>query len=241
MSSRLSIGSLEGIDRVDEDINLTRSSRATGYMGKSSEVTWLQRSQGEAEQSDPTQAAKSKRSQNAKPVGGEAIHTMNYHLDDQSLTVAAPVQSYGLPSTQVANHLFNDYMDTVDPSFPIIDRNLLHTQYSTFFDSATWPCDKWLAILNAIFAIAAKHAHLTGAPWRGDSQDHLIFLTRARALGMSEDVLFDKPDLRQIQLEGLIAFYLLSSGQVNRHVSPHGVLQFVAVSDAPAARSELWL
>jgi hypothetical protein len=67
-----------------------------------------------------------------------------------------------------------------------------------------------------IFAIASKHAHLTQAPWRGDERDHLVYLTRARILSMNGDTLFNHPDLQQVQVEGLIAFYLLASDQINR-------------------------
>lgn len=43
VGSPSSIGSLEAIDRVEEDLNRNENARATGYMGKNSEVTWMQR------------------------------------------------------------------------------------------------------------------------------------------------------------------------------------------------------
>src|ERR1700712_1770514 len=49
-SSPSSIGSLDAIDRVEEDLNRSEHTRATGYMGKNSEVTWMQRLQREADQ-----------------------------------------------------------------------------------------------------------------------------------------------------------------------------------------------
>ena len=67
-----------------------------------------------------------------------------------------------------------------------------------------------------IFAIASKHAHLVQAPWQGNEQDHLEYLSRARMLSMNGDTLFGHPDLQQVQVEGLISFYLLSSDQMNR-------------------------
>jgi hypothetical protein len=33
---------------------------------------------------------------------------------------------------------------------------------------------------------------------------------------MNGDTLFNHPDLQQVQVEGLIAFYLLASDQINR-------------------------
>jgi hypothetical protein len=59
-----------------------------------------------------------------------------------------------------------------------------------------WPDDKWLAILNMIYAIASKHAHLTQAPWCGDKWDHLVFLAQARILSINRDMLFNHPNLQ---------------------------------------------
>ncbi|PYH98300.1 hypothetical protein BO71DRAFT_64887 [Aspergillus ellipticus CBS 707.79] len=207
-----SIGSLDAIDRVTEDLNRTPSSRATGYMGKNSEVIWMQRVRMEAEQ----RSRKLPGSYEAEDEDEFAIHSVNYHLDDMDISVPGPVHVYWMPPRKVADKFFEDYLETVHPFFPIISRTLFSAQYKTFFESAARPGDKWLAILNMIFAIAAKHAHLTQAPWRGDENDHLAYLTRARILSMNGDVLFSHPDLQQVQVEGLISYYLLSSDQINR-------------------------
>lgn len=212
VSSSSSIGSLDAIDRVDEDLNRTARSRATGYMGKNSEVTWMQRLRKETEQ----RVQKLPGTYNAKPGGELAIHSMNYHLDDLDISVPGPVQVYWMPPRPVADKLFEDYLETVHPFFPIISRTLFRAQYRTFFESAARPGDKWLAILNLIFAMSAKHAQLTQAPWHGDDNDHLVYLTRARILSMNGDALFSHPDLQQVQVEGLVAFYLLASDQINR-------------------------
>ncbi|GCB25139.1 uncharacterized transcriptional regulatory protein C3C7.04 [Aspergillus awamori] len=212
VTSPSSIGSLDAIDRVEEDVNRTPSSRATGYMGKNSEVTWMQRVRMEAEH----RARKLPGPYEAEDEGEFAIHSVNYHLDDMDISVPGPVHVYWMPPRKVADKLFEDYLDTVHPFYPIISRTLFRAQYKTFFESAARPGDKWLAILNLIFAISAKHAHLTRAPWRGDENDHLVYLTRARILSMNGDVLFSHPDLQQVQVEGLIAYYLLASDQINR-------------------------
>ncbi|KAJ5808196.1 hypothetical protein N7474_009465 [Penicillium riverlandense] len=216
-SSPSSIGSLEAIDRVEEDLNRDENTRATGYLGKNSEITWMQRVQQEAEQrAQGKSGRKSPTKTDQNPDGDFTLHTVNYHLDDMDISAPGPVQTYYMPPRQLADQLFEDYLNTVHPFFPIINRPLFWAQYQTFYDSAARPGDKWLAILNMIFAISAKHAHLMDAPWRGDSHDHLVYLTRARILSMNGDVLFSHPDLQQVQVEGLIAFYLLSSDQINR-------------------------
>lgn len=140
---------------------------------------------------------------------------MNYHLDDLNISTGS-VEPYAVPPRHLAEHYFDNYLRTVHPFFPIINRPLFTAQYKTYFESNAQPGDKWLAILNIIFAIGSKHAALIEAPWRGDDKDHLVYLTRARSLSMNGDTIFSHPDLQQVQVEGLIAFYLLSSDQINR-------------------------
>lgn len=222
-----SIGSLEAIDRVDEDPNRSENTRATGVMGKSSEISWMQRVQREAEQRsqgnpgilEPNQVEEEDKE-------AFSLHALNYHLDDLDISVPEPVHLYAMPPRPLADRLFNEYFQSTHPFFPILSRPLYRAQYQAFVEASatsnpTRPGDKWLAVLNIIFAIAAKHAHLTKASWRGEDNDHLVYLTRARLLSMNSEVLFSHPDLQQVQVEGLIAFYLLASDQINRCVEYH--------------------
>lgn len=221
VSSPSSVGSLDALDKVEYDVNLTDQSRATGYIGKGSEITWMQRVQKETEQRRKSQ------SEHLGPNGGDKDSTattsqqfpppeMNYHLDDFDIGVAEPVQMYWVPSRPLADKLFETYLRVAHPYFPIINRPLFHDQYERFFDSFALPGDKWIAILNMVFAIAASYAHVAQLEWRGDPQDHLLYLTRARMLSMSGDEVFRHPDLQQVQVEGLMAFYLISTDQIHR-------------------------
>lgn len=187
-------------------------------MGKTSEVTWMQRLQRNAKHRSQGSSGSLDHSQSTRQEDGFALYTVNYHLDEFCISVPEPVKIYAVPPRQIADRLFDDYLRTVHPFFPIVHRPLFTAQYRTFFDSNVHPGDKWLAILNMIFAIGAQHAHLTRAPWRGEEKDHLIYLNRARILGISGHDLFSHPDLQQVQVEGLVAFYLLSSDQINRLV-----------------------
>ncbi|KAJ6115756.1 hypothetical protein N7523_006173 [Penicillium sp. IBT 18751x] len=216
ISTPSSIGSLEAVDRVEEDLNRTENSRATGFMGKNSEITWMQRLQREAVHRSQGLPGSLEPGQSKRQDDDLALHAVNYHLDDLDISVPGPIEIYAMPPREQADQLFDDYLRTVHPFFPIINRPLFRAQYTTYFESNAQPGDKWLAILNMIFAIGAKHAHLVEAPWAGDEKDHLTYLTRARILSMNGDVLFSHPDLQQVQVEGLIAFYLLSSDQINR-------------------------
>ncbi|KAJ5304092.1 uncharacterized protein N7443_003752 [Penicillium atrosanguineum] len=215
-SSPSSIGSLDGIDRVEEDLNRNEESRAAGFMGKISEVTWMQHLQKKAKHCSQGSSGSLEHGQSKSHEDEPALHATNYHSDEVDISCPEPVEVYAVPPPQLADRLFDDYLKTVHPFFPIINRRLFTAQYRTFFDSNAQPSDKWLAIMNMIFAIGAQYAHLTRAPWRGEVGDHLIYLTRARILSVNGDDLFSHPDLQQIQVEGLVAFYLLSTDQINR-------------------------
>lgn len=218
-SSPSSIGSLEAIDRVEEDLNRGEHARATGYIGKNSEISWMQRVQREAEQRSRNKPGTYDGQPPTKQFEEFSINAVNYHLDDLDISVPEPVDIYYMPPREQAEQLFDDYLTTVHPHFQIINRPLFGSQFKYFLDNPTQPGDKWRAILNMIFAIAAKHSHLVQAPWKGDNiQEHLLFFTRARYLSMTSEVLFSHPDLQQVQVEGLIAFYLLSTDQINRLV-----------------------
>ncbi|KAJ5308623.1 hypothetical protein N7508_004002 [Penicillium antarcticum] len=210
-SSPSSIGSLEAVDRVEDDINRTENSRATGFLGKSSEITWLKRLKEEEQQS-------LKSTPDDDRLSGDRIppHTINYHLDDLSIDVPEAVQMYWVPPREVADRLFETYLLMVHPQYPIINRTQFSVQYRNFFDRTHLPSDRWMAVLNMVFAIASNISCNTGIAGPGSARDHLLYMTRARMFGMGGDNLFRHPDLQQVQVEGLIAFHLLSINQINR-------------------------
>ncbi|KAJ5502984.1 Transcription factor [Penicillium fimorum] len=213
-SSPSSIGSLEAVDRVEEDLNLTESSRATGYMGKSSEVTWMGRVEEETELRSRDQTPKAKPEDYTTDKVTPSM--VNYHIDDLGIDAPGPVQMYWVPPKSVADHLFETYLHAVHPHFPIINKTLFSSQYKDFFNDISYAGDKWMAILNMIFAIATEYLYNSDEAYRGDIKDHLFYLTRSRMLSMGGDTLFQHPDLEQVQVEGLVAFHMLSTNQINR-------------------------
>lgn len=201
---------------MEDDVNLTRKSRATGHIGKSSDISWLQQLQKEAGHRRKGQAEPLEPGESRMSDDHFVPHDMNYHLDDLDIGVSEPVQMYAMPPRLLADKLFDTYLLVAHPYLPIINRPLFCDQYRRFFDEFALPGDKWMAILNMIFAIAANYAHSAEFDWHRDRNDHLVYLARARMLSMSGDDLFRHPDLQQVQVEGLIAFYLLSTDQISR-------------------------
>ena len=212
------VGSTEDLDQIDEDFNKSPESKATGYHGKNSELTWMQRLRMQASHDmhgDGVEALSSGVSQ-TRSTAATPISKVTYHCDDLGISLPEEVDLLELPPRYIADALFNDYLESVHPVFPIIGKQTFSDQYRGFFNHGREPAANWRAILNMIFAISAKHAHLIEAPWRGDERDHLVYFTRARGLGFNIDSLLVHADMQRIQITGLMAFYLLATNQVNR-------------------------
>jgi hypothetical protein len=106
----------------------------------------------------------------------------------------------------------------VHDSFPIIPRNFAEQTRAYFAalrqGSAPRLNPKWQAILNLVFAIGANYSYLYNKDWpEGDAN---MFQARARVFALNEASMLTHPDVPQIQVLGLLAFYWLSVGQVSR-------------------------
>ncbi len=233
------VGSTGALDRIEEDFNRSEEARSTGFMGKNSEITWLQKLRQENKFGTPvgpeSEAEFRKKTGGASPLydsrspaserrrtmpdtfEGFSVNDSSYHLDDFSIFIPETVDRFELPPRETADLLFKAYVESVHPSFPIIGKITFLSQYRKFMEgSSTNPGERWLAILNIMFAIGAKYSHLVQAEWRGDERDHLIYFSRARLLSLNGNTIFNHPDLQQVQVSGLIAFYLLATSQINR-------------------------
>lgn len=237
------VGSTGSLDRIDEDFNRNATTRATGFIGKNSEIAWLRSLKKQTDdvpsgcdgdnghgqhnavnrssplppgESQTPWTASTSAPANSKGDGG-ALSGSTYHCDDLTVFMHDQVDPLELPPKHIAEALFRNYLDTVHTAFPIICKVNFSAQFRIFFERDTNPGAKWRAILNLILAIGAKYSHLVQAEWRGDERDHLLYFTRARLLAMNSDTIFEHPDLQQIQVAGLMAFYFLATNQINRY------------------------
>lgn len=205
------MGSLEAIDQVDEDLNRNEGTRASGFFGKNSEIQWMRKVESGVSMQSPTTPY------TQQPLEREiSTSTMDYHLDNSEIPLIEPCDPFAVPPRDVADSYFNAFLTYVHPTFGAIRLTTFISQYQRFFDHASSPPVKWLAILNIIFAIGCRYNWLVNGPDPASSEEDLIFLTRARHLGLHSKVLFEHTDLQQIQLELLVAVYLLCLGQINR-------------------------
>ncbi|KAF1977713.1 hypothetical protein BU23DRAFT_526171 [Bimuria novae-zelandiae CBS 107.79] len=207
----------ESLDLLDENLHGSDQSRATGFVGQNSDVQWFRSillSELVDAEIPPDRATLSKATTKGQ------VSSVSYYLDHESIELNFHVDPYGLPAIEVAEKLFSVYMDKVQDSFPILNRRVFEAQFTKYFNlvssnSVPRANSKWHAVLNMIFAIGAKYLHLVQS-WEGDRRDHLIYRARACALAFDQASVEQHPDLLQIQVTGLLAFYYLSIGQLSR-------------------------
>ncbi|OJK04526.1 hypothetical protein ASPACDRAFT_1877814 [Aspergillus aculeatus ATCC 16872] len=211
------------LDLIEEDLNRDEASQATGFVGQSSEISWLQTLARELELGYDHGYFSGKEPSPAKAAAhhNRFISFPNYHLDAMEIPIYDNVDPYSCPAKDVATKLYKTYLDWVHPSFPIIGTAPFGAQFLAFVTNSSLrpgslrPGNRWLAILNLIFALATKYAHLSEAEWQMDKDAHFVYFLKAKALGLDHQLL-TFPDLQQLQIEGLTALYMLTLGHVNR-------------------------
>lgn len=219
------------MDRISEDLNRGPDARATGFYGKNSELTWVQRlkkqvtdhssDDSDEPEEEMVDGDASQASAGHHPGASfNSISACSYHCDDLTLLLHEDIDLYELPPQSTANVLFQSYLDTVHPAFPIIGKNTYMQQYNAFFrrPHQRKPNHNWLAILNMIFAIGARYSHIVRAECGGNPRDDLTYFTRARMLGFDADAILGHAELQKVQITGLMAFYLMATNQINRRV-----------------------
>jgi hypothetical protein len=208
------LDSEEGLTLLDEDLLRSRSSRSTGYVGQGSGVQWLRslqesnKSEAHVQQTIPennkaTATPEQSSTQNHGPP--TSVTDASFYLDADSPELDVNVDPYELPPRETATKLFACYKQCVHTSFPILPPQF-EDQFRRYFEAVrserpfSVP-DRWLAILNIVFAIGARFSHLINAGWQGEERDHLVYMTRSvRLLGFWP---FDAtPDLALIQVVG---------------------------------------
>ncbi|KAL1965844.1 hypothetical protein VTN77DRAFT_5165 [Rasamsonia byssochlamydoides] len=208
-------GLLGGIDYTEEDFNRNERSKAVGFVGKHSEMSWIYSLKREIEYefSGPGSVPA------VSPEDQErhSIASVSYFLDDVEIPIIEDIDPLGRPPQAVADELMNGYFNNVHPAFPIIRKETFMGQYKSFYSTPfVRPGRRWLAILNLIYAIAARYFRQIQTERAVTGDDDLVYFSRAWKLGMGESAILGHPDLQQVQVEGLSSFYLLSIGHINR-------------------------
>lgn len=215
-SSSSSVGSLDAMDTLDEDLNRTKNSRATGYLGKSSEISWMRRLETQSGSPSGNENSFGKTGKSPSP-NAPPTASLNYHIEPSDYPAEEVDNIYALPERIAAERLLRIYMESVQLSLPILRSDLFTDQFDMFYSGkSSHPGRKWLALLNLVFAISTKLCQISGQDTQNMGHQ---FFSRAQMLNISESIVEDHEDLQQVQLEALAAFYLLTSSHVNRLVT----------------------
>ncbi|PVH92244.1 hypothetical protein DM02DRAFT_733804 [Periconia macrospinosa] len=241
-----SVGSNDDLGLVDEDLFQSHKSRATGFVGQNSEVQWFRNLKNKiesAERARPTNRlrygppgssseaaaqrvdashARQKPSQPGNIPHVSHVSDSSFYLDGDDFEVDVVVDPYELPLPEIAEVLFNFYMQTVHTSFPVLPKTFT-VQFYKYNESVKQGRpyqlpESWRAILNLVLAIGAQYSHLAQTEWRAHENDHVLYMTRAvRILGLDRMVASPAaPTLPLIQATGLLSLYYLTVGQVSR-------------------------
>ena len=223
ISSSSSIGSLDYINVVNEDLNRNEHSRATGYMGQNSEIVWMQGLDFETKnQSGDDKLACAPASAVSNQLSNEeCISSMNYHLDDQDPSDLEVKNAFVLPPKAFADRLIQVYLNTIQASLPFIRHDVFLEQFERCYSRQKLnPGRKWLAVFNLVLAIGCAFSRLSQQNMQRDPGKETLFFARAKSLSVSENILYHHDDLQQVQSEALMAFFFLIMSQINRYGSP---------------------
>ena len=200
------------LDLVNENQLSDERVRAIGFVGKSSEVQWLR---------DIILQLRCRQQPSCVQGALGQVSSLSFYMDTESVNPDFSIISPDMPTREAAGHLLECYISTVQDSFPILPRRLLEDKFDEYFDalessSSARPDPRWKIVINLVFAIGARYSRLVRTSSRGDTEDHAIYQTRARKLGLVEISPLAYPDVLQIQMTGLLAFYYVSIGHMSR-------------------------
>ena len=207
----------------DEFKSTVPGMKPQAYIGQASEMTWMERLNRELKKEPGADEHDGKHPalfSAARPLAEHPESTLWPEDMDPSI-IGSQVDPYGLPTKSTADALVKSYFSTVHPAFPILKQAAFLQRYELHFSSAeTDPRENgvFVALLQAVFAVGAVHAHVTSCDWVGDDRDHLLYFARSRLLSTHAGALSDSVSMGQVQLLGLAAVYLIATDQINRYV-----------------------
>jgi hypothetical protein len=214
--SSTSVAFFERKDVMNEDFDRSEESKMTGFVGNAIETAWMQCLGSQASKYGPEATLCLKTG--LGPLDGSSMVPLNHHLNHRSISNTIEVNPFALPSKVLADSLFQLYLDRIHESLPIIRKDLFVAQYrQCFLRKGNLPGRKWLAVLNMVLAIACASSRHSGLEMSQEADEN-VFSARARALSISENVLYDHDDLQQVQAEALMAFFFLMQSQINKCV-----------------------
>ncbi|KAH6620058.1 fungal-specific transcription factor domain-containing protein [Boeremia exigua] len=230
------VGSSGGQDILDEDLMRDEETRAAGFIGKASEIQWLRSlhsvdssntdecfwgTPGDEEAVDGRLEVHRRRHSNQAMSPLMPSSKVNFYLNDETFESDLLVDPLEMPPFEIAEKLLQAFMQSVQNSFPLLAKKTFVDRFYHYYVSLQRGTPfkvprTWQATLNLVFAIGAVYSHLTKADWQADDRDHLIYHSRAWLLSLKDPWGFSHPDLPHVQITGLLSFYYLCTGHINR-------------------------
>jgi hypothetical protein len=214
------VGSPGAQDELASVVDLGSGAGAAGFVGKVSEVSWIQRCREILFRQNSGGIEISQRDLDLHLIRAQHL---NYHMDDFEL-LAVDEESLGAlyrPPLKTAVELSEAYFDSLHNIFPFVNADQYREiilQYFQQSPSALWDERRWLATANVIFGLGSKWLHLAAPEGEYREEDHLTYYARARALGLDHRLPFDHPTLEQVQALGVLALYLFVNNSIARFV-----------------------
>lgn len=214
------MGSPGAQDELSTLVDLGSGAGAAGFVGKISEVSWIQRCREILFRQSAGGADISQRDLDLHLLRAQDL---NYHMDDVELLSVDEdrVDALEWPSLPNATMLSKAYFDSLHGIFPFIDEDQYYDVMNHFprqIAGLSWDERRWLSMANLVFGLGSRWLYLSAPDNEYGSEDHLMYYARARALGLDHRLLFDHPTLEQVQALGLLALYLFVNNSISRLV-----------------------
>lgn len=215
-----SVGSPGRQGELSRVVDLDFGRGASGFVGKMSEMSWIQRAWEHAHSPPHRVGSDVPRAEIDRHLS--AAQDFTYFLDDTNVLSVNEdhINERTWPPFDTALILAEAYFHAMQGAFDFVQREqFLDTlvQFPKQQAVLSWPERRWLALANLVWAIGSKWLHLAKLD-HSSVEDHLVYYARARSLGLDHRVVFDHPDVERVQAIGLLAFYLLINGSIARLV-----------------------
>ena len=200
-------------------VDLNHGAGMTGYVGGMSEVSWMQRAREYLD--GPSSAGASYQTPlQVGPYSAQAFD-LTYFMDDEDLLSVDEdrVVSEPLPPTAAALMLSEAYFHAVQGAFQFVERDWFLRELEELLkgtERPSWAQRRTLGLVNIVWAVGAKWLQITQLSGDTLAADHLTYYARARALGLDHRMLFEHPDVEMTQAIGVLGFYLLINGSIQR-------------------------
>jgi hypothetical protein len=202
-------------------VDLGQGAGAQGFIGKASEISWLERCQ-EHVLSYSDKDTGLLRSQHDNYI--LTLQQVNFYTDDIDLLAVDEdtIDETAMPAALVAAGLCHVFFETFYATFPLLDKDqLLHNlaTYRGLVSDNMWLQRVWLAIANMVFCLGSNCLYLKGSTDQVSADDHLLYYARARKLGLDHRIVLDHPTIEQVQALGMLGLYMVVKNQISRYVS----------------------